>query len=563
MALCALAGLAVWQFFGNASLGYIKSSSVFYWWGYQWINPQSETEHGWLILGLSVWLLWRNLTKSDEGRPAFVPSGGTTARQGVSDETSWPAAVAMVAALALHALGFAAQQTRVSIVALLLFIWGVLRLGGGRRWGAAAMFPLGFMVFAIPFNVLDSAGFWLRLWVIKASTGLAHVSGINVIQNGTQLLAPDGRYSYDVAAACSGVRSLMALLALSLLAGYLNFQSWWRRGLLLLLCFPLVYLGNVARISSIVFVAQWGGQARGEATHEVMGYGIFVIVLGGVLLAASTLRRWWPEKAVKSEDPPSPGFGAARVKDEERERGAEIGKKFWGVAGCVAVLAIGEMVFFSWLAGLPPRGQVGVRLAADGLNPVELPVFLGTEWIGKRAEVTAIEREMLPADTGFSRKSYVAVAEPTQRVFLSIVLSGRDRTSIHRPELCLVGEGLTITGATEHRFRFPGRADPGVAFPVTVLHLQREVRTPRGPVILPEIVAYWFVGGDRVVATHWQRLAADAWNRVVHARADRWAYVLVQTDARDGEAAALARMQAVLNETLPVFAQPPAARAGR
>jgi hypothetical protein len=66
------------------------------------------------------------------------------------------------------------------------------------------------------------------------------------------------------------------------------------------------------------------------------------------------------------------------------------------------------------------------------------------------------------------------------------------------------------------------------------------------------------VGGDAIVATHGRRLALDAWNRVVHARADRWAYVLMQTDAGDGEAAALARMQAVLGSTLPVF-QPPVA----
>ena len=45
----------------------------------------------------------------------------------------------------------------------------------------------------------------------------------------------------------------------------------------------------------------------------------------------------------------------------------------------------------------------------------------------------------------------------------------------------------------------------------------------------------------------------DAWNRVAHARADRWAYVLMQTDATDSEAAALVRMQAVLSATLPVF----------
>ena len=53
--------------------------------------------------------------------------------------------------------------------------------------------------------------------------------------------------------------------------------------------------------------------------------------------------------------------------------------------------------------------------------------------------------------------------------------------------------------------------------------------------------------------SHWQRFLHDAWNRVVRARADRWAYVLMQTDARDGEAAAIARMQSILDGTLPAF----------
>lgn len=582
---CALCGAAVFQFFGNATRGYIDTASLFYWWGYQWFDAASETEHGLLILAISGWLFWRNLQRA-ESPELRVESLTSADRTGSSERSvpnsTWAALAAIVGGLGLHALGFAAQQARVSIIALLLFGWGVLRLAGGRRWGRAAAFPLAFMVFAIPLNALDSAGLWLRMWVVDASTGLAHGAGIGVLRSGTQLLAPDGSYNYDVAAACSGVRSLMALAALSLLAGYLNFRSWWRRGSVLLLSFPLVYLGNVVRISAIVFAAQWGGPTWGNRAHEVMGYGVFVIVLGGVLLAIAAWMRLAPERSLESDppgtarpsgvsprtagvshpiidkvsvDPAGGAVGQGRLMDD---------KWRWPTGMIVGLLAVGEMLFLHHLATLPPRGQVGVVLAVDGKNPAVLPVVAGAEWLGRSSAVTPAEREILPPDTGFSRMIYFNRRDPTKAVLLSIVLSGRDRTSIHRPELCLMGQGWTIEGASERRFDFPGRTDAG--FPMTLLRVQREVSVPaaRGKsparVVVPQFVAYWFVSGETVVASHWQRLAHDAWNRVVHGRADRWAYVLMQTDAAGGEEAAVARMQAVLRETLPVFQRPLVAR---
>jgi EpsI family protein len=223
----------------------------------------------------------------------------------------------------------------------------------------------------------------------------------------------------------------------------------------------------------------------------------------------------------------------------------------------VVALAVGEMFFLQALSTGRSLGKVGIRLSVDGKTPAELPAFLGTEWIGRRSEVTPVERELLPPDTGFARKNYVAVADGSKQVFLSVVLSGRDRTSIHRPELCLVGQGWTIAGSTEHRFQVP---PAGGDFPSTVLRVRREVSTARGRVAVPQLVAYWFVGGDVIVATNGRRLAVDAWNRVTQARADRWAYVLLQTDAADGEQAALARMQEVLGGALPAFQLPLASK---
>ena len=607
--LCAVSALVIFHFFGNATRGYVKTTSMFWWWISQWLDPNAETEHGWLILGLSGWLWWRNLAIADRGLRIADPtkpetgnrkpgsedviqetgndleqllrkSSGRTpsalpfpvsgfrfqvSKSPVSEnpqsairdpqlegsQSPWPAVAAMLGGLALHALGFVAQQTRISILAFLLFTWGVVRLAGGRRWGDAAMFPLGFMMFAIPISVLDEIGLPLRLWVTTAGERIAHLAGIDVVRSGTQLVAPDGRFHYDVAAPCSGVRSLMALMALSVLVGYLNFRSWWRRALVVGLCFPLVYLGNVCRIVAIVFAAQAGGPEWGDRAHEIMGYGVFAIVLGGVMLAVAWIHRWWPEAPRRGEGRGKGTKGESLTREEKSGDGAR-----FTAAAVVMLVAVAEMFFLHRLAQMPSRAEAGVVLAADGLNPVELPAFLGTEWIGQRAEVSATERDILPADTGFSRKNYAFVGDRRHDVFLSIVLSGRDRTSIHRPELCLVGQGWTIEGAMQHSFRNATRSGAGSDFRATVLRVRREVPSPRGRVVVPQLVAYWFVGGDSIVASHWKRFLHDAWNRVTRARADRWAYVLMQTDATDGEAAALARMQAVLDGTMPVFQKP-------
>lgn len=532
-AACAVVGVVVFQFFGNSTRGYIDTTSAFWWTVNQWLDPRAEAEHGWLILGLSAWLLWRNLKGAESG---VQPSAFSL--------QLWPVA-ALLGGLALHLVGYAAQQTRLSLIALLLFTWGVLALGGGRRWGRAAAFPLGFMVFAIPFNVLDTAGFFLRVGVTDTAYHISRAVGIDVIRNGTQLLSPDGSYSYDVAAACSGVRSLMALAALSLLLGYLSFRAWWARALIGLLCFPYAFVGNVVRILAIIVAAEWKGQEAGAVVHEWFGFLIFLIVLGLVQLTIWLLERVRAAQSRAAEAAPTPPAGDCSLLDYKRA---------WGATAAVAIVAAGVAWATTRIDAQQTNPRTGVKLAADGLNPVALPNFIGLEWAGQNAPVTQIERDTLPEDTGFSRKNYISLSDKNQQVFLSIVLSGRDRTSIHRPEICLVGQGWTIRRAAPHHFsvsRLPGGP---LRLPATVLHIDREVTTRRGEkAVLPALFAYWFVGSDRVVGTHWERILHSTIDRLRTLQNHRWAYVVVQTHALDGEAAALKRLQEVIDATLPAF----------
>lgn len=539
-ALGAVAGGIVFQFFGNATRGYIDTLSIFEWCVAQWLNPRTETEHAWLVLALGAWLLWRNLRSlPGPAGPASAVEAEGTATGGWRFACAAPLA-AMLGGLALHLLGYVVQQTRLSILGFLLFAWGVLALGGGPRWGRAAAFPLAFLVFAIPLNVLDTAGFWLRVGVTDTAYHAARLLGIDVIRNGTQLLSPDGAYSYDVAAACSGVRSLTALAALTVLLAYLNFRSWTRRALIAVLVLPYAFVGNVVRIFAIILAGEWFGHEAGTVVHEWFGFLIFVVVLGLVQATVLLLERRWPE-------PPAPSVAAAGGVTD-----GATGRPAWGVAVVVVVASAAVAWATVRVEALQVSPRTGVRLAANGHDPVALPNFVGLDWAGQNAAVTAIEREILPEDTGFSRKNYVSLKDPRQQVFLSIVLSGRDRTSIHRPEICLVGQGWTTTGAALHRFR----AGAAGGLEATILRIEREVTVDGVTLQVPALLAYCFVGADRVVASHWERMLHGSLDRLRHLRANRWAYVLLQTHAFDGEAAALGRMQEVLDGTLPAFLAP-------
>jgi exosortase len=524
---CAVAGAAVFQFFGNSARGYIDTRSIFRWWGYQWIDPASECQHGWLILGASLWLAWRHRPTASVRTSGEITTGS----------------MAMLGGLALHLLGYALQQTRLSIVGLLVFVAGWIFFAAGRAWGRAVLFPLGFLLFAVPLNVLDTLGFYLRLGIIAVASHLAHGVGIAVLRNGTQLLSPDGLYSYDVAAACSGVNSLLALAALSTLAGYLSFRTWPRRTLIALTCVPFAFLGNVLRIFLIIVAAAWRGQHAGQVVHDWFGFLIFLVVLVLVLGAISILQRLWPENSGE------PAGRGETLPPPRESRGDALASVVLAAAGLTMLLAAR---LDAWQAA-PVSGIV---LADNGVDPAALPETAGGGWFGHPAPVTEVERQVLPADTGFSRKSYVSSLDPAEWVLLSVVLSGRDRTSIHRPELCLVGQGWTITGRSERKFSWPG--GEGASIRATVLRVERVLLTSSGQNRrVPAVFVYWFVGADRQVATSWERVLDSSLDLLLHQRRHRWAYVFALTPLSVDEADTFDRLQLIFNRTLPAFEQPP------
>lgn len=140
---------------------------------------------------------------------------------------------------------------------------------------------------------------------------------------------------------------------------------------------------------------------------------------------------------------------------------------------------------------------------------------------GELDTMTIAERTLLPGDTVLVKNRYV---HPSGRkVHSSIVLSGKDRSSIHRPQLCLVGQGNEIVKSTTIEIPLNGR-NP---LDVMVLDLIRRFQVRDQTVEQKHYYAYWFVGKDRETASHIQRMIWMGTDRIFRNVAHRWAYISI------------------------------------
>lgn len=144
------------------------------------------------------------------------------------------------------------------------------------------------------------------------------------------------------------------------------------------------------------------------------------------------------------------------------------------------------------------------------------------ECSGELASMTLIEKQLLPEDTVIVKKSF---KHPDGRqIMMTLVMSGKERASIHRPERCLVGQGSEIASTEVIDVPFEGRKP----FDVRILNMLRHVRLNDGtPHAFGRYYAYWFVGKDRETASHYSRMFWMAADRVLYNKSHRWAYISI------------------------------------
>ncbi len=189
---------------------------------------------------------------------------------------------------------------------------------------------------------------------------------------------------------------------------------------------------------------------------------------------------------------------------------------------CAVVLAIGVGVFF--LSRTNPDAAI---LSESGVN-MDLPEHVGS-FNGKPQEVSESERVILPKDTEFAKMLYSNFSG--DQLSCQIVLSGGEKRSIHRPEICLPAQGWVKKSGNA----IPVTLDNGTKIDVMKLVIARPVEVQPGVrKELTSLFIYWFIGKGTTTAHHWQRILSSDWDRVVHGVSHRWAYVIVSAPVLEG-----------------------------
>lgn len=144
--------------------------------------------------------------------------------------------------------------------------------------------------------------------------------------------------------------------------------------------------------------------------------------------------------------------------------------------------------------------------------------FRGNRCGGKLHPMAYGEWRALPRDTVIFKKQYFHNDDEDLSVYAGVVLSGSDRSSIHRPELCMPSQGHSIESRELIEIPLEGR-DP---LQVMILNLSR--RLPNG-VMFHSYYAYWFVGHNVETPHHMERMLLMATDRIFRNVSHRWAYI--------------------------------------
>lgn len=236
---------------------------VMLWW------TSSTYTHCLIILPLLGWLVWLRRHALARLHPRGWLPGWL-----------WVAAGAMI-----WLIGDAASVALLRQLGLVLLLQGCVPALLGPQVTRGLLFPLAYSLFLVPFG--EELVPPMQTLTADMAMALLRLAGIPAYIDGIFITTPGGHFA--VAEACSGVKFLVAMAALSVLAAHLCFDRLGRRALFILFALVVPVLANGVRAFSTIWIAeQWGPQFAIGADHVIYGWIFFALVMAIIAALA------WP-----------------------------------------------------------------------------------------------------------------------------------------------------------------------------------------------------------------------------------------------------------------------------
>jgi exosortase len=248
-----------------------------------WINDPNYT-HGFIVPLASIWIIW---------------SMRETLAKTVVEPKSWGLLVIGFAVLQLLA-GTLGAENFAAHSSLLVMLAGLTISIFGTSMLRHLLFPIAWLIFMIPLPaiIFYSITFPLQLLASRMASGLLDLLHITNLREGNVMYF--SHYTIGVVEACSGIRSLITLLAFAVLLGYLRSMRPWARIVLAACTVPVALIFNAIRVASAGVLGNYLGERWAEGTfHTASGIALFLGGLSMIALISTILMRWSsPSKAV-------------------------------------------------------------------------------------------------------------------------------------------------------------------------------------------------------------------------------------------------------------------------
>jgi exosortase len=258
--------------------------------GQWWSDPNFS--HGFFVPLFSALIVWQ-----ERGRLTRI-----------SPRPAWSGLLILILALCVLVVGQMGAELFFSRSSLLLALAGLIVLFLGWSFFRATLFPWAFLLLMIPIPVIifNQITFPLQLQASKVAAFVLPLFGVPILREGNVINLPS--MALEVAEACSGIRSLMSLVTLAIIYGYLMEKRLWVRWVLALASVPIAIVANSVRIIGTGLLVQYWDADKAEGYfHASWGWIIFVVSLLMLYALHGLIRLAFPESMAPQKAPPEKG----------------------------------------------------------------------------------------------------------------------------------------------------------------------------------------------------------------------------------------------------------------